>query len=515
MINDQKNKDGVSFSACENASDLSSIVKENKSLKHRVVCLKEENDFLREQLQLKRDKKFGVSSEKHQYLQFDLFTDEAELDALNEETSIINVNVASHERKVKTNGRNIDTSKLPREQRIHDFPENEKCCTGCGENLEKFGEDRSEHLEFIPARLLVIEDIRPKYTCRNCEIVKSAPAPERPIAKCMAGSGLITEVIISKYHRHLPMYRQSKIWEAEGIKIPRNTLVNWALKAFDALAPIAEALWEQLASTHVLQADETRVKMLETNKQGFMWCYHSCDPGKRYVLYAYHDGRGAAVAEQDLSKFRGILQTDGYAGYNSIREKNNLVTVGCMAHCRRKFQEVIKMSDNKSGKAHYAYNEIGKLYGIEQEIKGKSFAERYAIRQEKSKPILEKMREWSEKSIRQVPPQSNLGKALGYMTNQWDSLIEYINHGEVEIDNNWVENKIRPFALGRKNWMFVGSQRGADAASLFYSLIQTCIMNEIDPRKYFVYVLDRSHEMRRKQIDAVTLLPQNIDRSKL
>jgi len=472
---------------------------------HEIKKLQAKLEWFEEQIRLNKAKQYGKSSEQSEVIQFDLFDDEEtqEQGVESEQAETITV----ERKKKKTTGRKIDTTDLPREVVVHDLAETEKCCETCQSELHKIGEDVSEKIEIVPALIKVIEHRRVKYACRQCDTAKSAPKPASLIPKCMAGNSLIAEVILAKYQRHIPFYRQSQIFASAKIDIPDNTIGNWCLKAFEALAPIGEVLWEQLRETHVVQVDETPVKMLSEDKKGFMWVYHSCDPGSRFVLFDYNDSRSAQVVNKRLLKFSGILQTDGYSGYNDQRARKEVVNVGCFAHCRRKFAEVLQASPGKTGKAHVAVTTIGKLYQIEREAKDLSHDQRYTLRQAQAKPILKKFYDWLIASKPQVPGQSKLGKAVNYALNQWDYLYEYIHHGEVEIDNNQVENKIRPFALGRKNWMFVGNPRGAGAAGLFYSLIETCKLNDIEPRMYLMKVFEMAPMMRRGEVDAKELLP--------
>lgn len=512
MMTDQKSMEKTLADKEGELSKLAALEKENKSLKKSLGEALKQIEWLKEQFKLTQAKKFASSTETSQFLQFDLFADqEGEEQDVQEESK----ETISYTHKKKKVGRQLDTSNLPRERQVHDLSDEEKCCGGCGEQMKRMGEDKSEQLEFIPAQLKVIEHVRPKYTCHDCNTIKMAPSNSSAIKKGMAGNSLIAEVVVNKYEWHEPFYRQSQRFLSQGAMLPRNTMVNWALQASECLAPISQALWEQLKSIHVLQADETRVKMLDDNKTGFMWCYHSCDPNNRFVLFAYADSRASQVPEKHLADYKGILQTDGYSGYNSFRASESVINIGCFAHCRRKFVDVVKISGNKTGKAHQAVSDIGKLYEIERNIKELSVEERKAIRQEKAKPILDKFNKWLRDALEKTPPKSKLGQAIGYALNQWDYLYEYINHGEVDIDNNGVENKIRPFALGRKNWLFVGNQRGADAAALYYSLIQTCKLHDISPRAYLKYVLGHTDALRRKEIDAKELLPQFIDKTKL
>ncbi len=480
-----------------------------KTIAHQDVTirnLKKENDFLREQLKLNRTKQYAPSTEQTEAIQFDLIG----YDDVENQEDITPEETVTIERKKKSTGRKIDTSSLPREIVIHDLADDQRCCKTCDSELHKVGEDVSEKLVYVPAVLKVVEHHRAKYGCRTCDTVKSAPKPQDLVPKSMADNSLIINVILAKYQRHMPLYRQSQYFKSMGLDIPDNTLGNWVLSAFDALAPISKCLWEQLDGLRVLQVDETPVKMLSTDKKGYMWVYHSCDPDNRFVLYDYNESRGAQVVDARLQQFSGILQNDGYSGYNSQRNRDGVVNVGCMAHCRRKFVDVIKVSGNKAGSAQVAMSYITKLYNIEREAKEISHEERRVLRQQKAKPILEQFHNWLTKTHPKTPPKSKLGVAISYALNQWPYLSEYAHHGEVEIDNNWVENKIRPFALGRKNWLFVGNQRGADAAAFFYSLIETCKLNDIEPRAYLAKLFERACEVRRNEVTVESLLPQNL-----
>jgi transposase len=412
----------------------------------------------------------------------------------------------------KSEGRRIDTSKLPRERIVHDLAPEDKYCTCCGKEMEKFGEDVSEQLEYVPAKIKVIEHVCPKYTCRSCNIVNAASKPELPVAKCMAAPSLIANVIINKYANHLPLYRQSKMLLQESIDIPPNTLGNWVMQSGRTLLPLGEALWEQIKLVKNLQVDETPVELLEKKGKGYMWCYHSLQENNRFIVFEYCNTRGQENVNKRLEKYQGILQNDGYAGYNKVRAQEGIVAIGCFAHCRRHFAEVLKIG--ASGKAAEAVAYIGKLYGIEQEAREQalSYEQRKDLRQEKAKPVLQEFEAWLTQTKQQVPPQSAIGKAINYAVNQWPYLQEYINHGEAEIDNNLVENQIRPFALGRRNWLFIGNEGAAEIAALLYSLIQTAKINNIHPQRYLIYVLKQTGKMRRGEIDPTKVLPQFVDR---
>ena len=294
--------------------------------------------------------------------------------------------------------------------------------------------------------------------------------------------------------------------------IPDNTLGNWVMRAADALVPLGQALREQIPRVKVLQSDDTKVKTIKPNKEGYFWGYHGCDTGNRFVLFEYSASRAASVPNATLKDFIGVLQTDGYSGYNNLCANSSVISVGCWDHARRKFTDVVKVADkNKNGKAAQLLVPINRLYEIEREAKEMSFAERKAYRHEKAKPVLNLIHEEILKI--DAPPKSLLGVAVTYAKNQWLYLIKYIDHGEVPISNCWMENQIRPFALGRRNWLFTGTPESANKAALLYSLIQSCRINGIDPRKYLEYALNMSNAMRRGDVSPTSLLPQFIDKS--
>jgi len=487
---------------------------ESANLKKQLEETEKKLNYLIEQIKLSKQRQFAKKSEADLELgtQMELPFDDAEPQKAEEVEG--KETITYTRTKNKKAGRNIDTSKLPREVVYHDLEESEKTCKCCGNDLVKIGEDRSEKLEYIPEQIKVIEHVSSKYTCRCCETIKMAEKPESPMAKSMAGASLIAAVITKKYEHHLPWYRQSKIFAQQGIDIPANTLSNWFMQAGEILEPLNIALWEQLNYTKLLQADETTVKVLLENIKGYMWCYHSFDPKNRFIIFEYNDSRSGAVVNNTLENYKGILQSDGYSGYNIMRSNPEVINIGCWAHCRRKFAEIVKMS-SQTGKAHEMVSLIGKLYKIEDEAREQklSFAVRKELRQEKAKPILEKINACLTKA--NAPPRSAIHTAITYALNQWKYLTRYIDYGEVEIDNNWVENQIRPFALGRKNWLFTGNKEAAATAAFFYSIIQTCRLNGINTCSYLIYILNQAGNMRRKTIDPKTLLPQFIDKKLL
>jgi transposase len=478
---------------------IAQLSAENEALKEQIKKLNDKIIWFEEQIKLGRHRKFGKQSEQTQTI-LPLF-DDSESDEITETIEPIGAEkirvTYEREKKKKTNGRNIDTTNLPREQIIHDLSEEEKQCP-CGNHLTKIGEDKSEQLELIPAQIKVIEHITPKYTCRTCETIKAAKKPESPIQKCMAGASLIVDVIIKKYDHHLPLYRQSKILLQSDIDIPDNTLGNWVMGAADVLFPLEKAFWEQLIQSRYLQADETTVKILKPDKKGYMWAYQSLDPKNRFILFEFNLTRAGAVPENRLKDFTGILQTDGYAGYERLGKQKNIIHIGCWDHARRKFTDAIKVSTNKTGIANNFLMLINLLYEIEREIKVLTDEIRFETRQKKSKPILSKIFSLA-KTIKALP-KSALGTAITYLKNNEKYLRKYIEHDNAQISNILTENRL-----------FVGNEDLANKSALRYSIIQSCKINNIDFRKYLIYVLNHAHAMRRGDVDVNSLLPQFIN----
>lgn len=505
----QENSDKFDIYTPEIVTGLKEKIKKQSQ---EINELEKQVAWFKQQFQLASQRQFGKSSETSTSMNLSMFDEKMMANGEDIETTTNNETITyTRSKKKKSTGRHFDVSKFPKQEIIHDLDESEKTCD-CGIALEEAGKDISIQVDHIPETFKVIEHIALKYCCRLCEIIKSAKKPETAIPKCMATAGFVAEVVTKKYEQHLPLYRQSKIFERLGAVIPDNTLGNWVMRAADALAPLGQAARQQVPCVKVLQSDDTKIKTIKPNKEGYFWGYHGCDPANRFVLFEYSASRAASVPNEMLKDFAGILQTDGYSGYNDLRAKSSVISVGCWDHARRKFTDVVKVADkNKNGKAAQLLVPINRLYEIEREAKEMNFAERKAYRHEKSKPALDYIHEEIVKI--DAPPKSLLGVAVTYAKNQWSYLIKYIDYGEVPISNCWMENQIRPFALGRRNWLFTGTPESANKAALLYSLIQTCRMNGIDPRKYLEYVLNMSNAMRRGDVSPTSLLPQFIDKS--
>ncbi|MFM6408036.1 MAG: IS66 family transposase, partial [Microcystis sp.] len=375
---------------------------------------------------------------------------------------------------------------LPREQVVIEPTEDVS-------GMKKIGEEITEELERIPGKLFVRQYVRPKYAKSNGEGVVIADLPARPIDKGIPGPGLLAQIIIDKYTDHLPVYRQLQRFEREGIKLSSSTLTDWISGTCTLLEPLYEVLKKKVLSSDYLQADETPIKVLDKDKKGtthrgYHWVYHA--PIERLVLFDYREGRGREGPNEVLESFRGHLQTDGYAVYEDYGRKVGVTLLHCMAHARRKFDEA---KDNDLARAEYTLTEIQKLYAIEREARDNNLTaqQRYALRQEKSLDILTELKSWMLENYRSVLPKSTIGQALHYSLERFDKLMIYANNGKLEIDNNLVENAIRPVAIGRKNYLFAGSHNGAKRAAMLFSLLGTCKMNNVNPFKWLRITLDK------------------------
>ncbi len=479
------------FKQLKKADDLS---EKNKQLATKNQQYKTKILSLQEQLNLALARRYASSSEKLSPDQLRLFTEaEADQDLL-EDDSDETITVPAHKRK--KSGRKSLPKALPRIDVIHDIPESERICPHDGAELQEMSEVISEQLDIIPAKIQVIRHIRKQYACSCGQCIKLAPLPAQPIPKSMASPGLLAHVTVSKYQDALPLYRQEQILQRIGVDLPRATLANWMIQAGQLIQPVINLLRERLLAYDIIQMDETTVQVLtepdkRAQSKSYLWVQRGGPPGQPVILYDYDPGRGSGVPTRLLEGFKGYLQTDGYDGYNAVVIQNDLVHVGCMAHARRKFSEAVKAQGRKkkkTGKAQQGLSFIQKLYHIEKQIKDLSPEERYQQRLGKSVPVLNKLHTWLEASLEQVPPTMAVGKALNYLNNEWDKLIHYLDDGRLEIDNNGAENAIRPFVIGRKNWLFSASVKGVKASANLYSLIETVKANDLEPYAYLRYL---------------------------
>ncbi len=419
---------------------------------------------------------------------------------------------------------------LPRVEVVHDIDEEEKVC-GCGAALERIGEEVSEKLDIIPAIIRVIRHIRPKYGCRSCEgleddgpTIKIAPVPPQIVPKGIASAGLLAHILTAKFADALPFYRQEKQFARLGVEIGRATMCNWAMKAAEACTPLLELLSQEIRSGPLINIDETTVQVLHEpgrspTTKSYMWIFRGGDPQKVSLIYRYAPTRSGDVAASFIKKYKGAVQTDGYVGYDFLDTKDSIIHLGCWAHVRRKFMDAAKAGSSKSkkrGSVDVALGYIRKLYGIEKQAKVQELdAEQVvALRQREVKPLLEKFRQWLEKKSLQVVPKSLLGKAVSYTLDQWPRLVGYLEIGYATPDNNLAENAIRPFVVGRKNWLFAGTPEGAAASAAMYSLIETAKANGLDTYKYLRFLFENL-PCAKSEEEYRNLLPQQLDADKL
>ena len=481
-----------------------------------------ETGILLEQIRHLRAQLFGRKSEKIQggpqtLPLFDM-PEPAQEDEAEEK-----VHIPAHNRRKR--GRRPLPENLPRIERIHDIDDADKICA-CGCELSRIGEEVSEQLDIIPAKMQVIRHIRPKYACRNCEgveddgpTVKIAPVPPRIIPRSIATPGLLAHILTAKFVDHTPFYRQEKQLQRLGVEISRTSMCSWAMQVASASQPLLNLLIDEVLSGFLIQADETTLQVLlepgrDPTTKSYMWIFRRGDPDRPVLIYQYHPTRGGDVAKAFLFDFEGCVQTDGYSGYNFLDYDENIRHIGCWAHARRKFTDVIKAQGKKrkSGSGDKALSYIRKLYRIEKEARENHLSsdELYQIRQKDSKPILDDFKQWLVKTSFRTPPKGLLGKAVAYTLNQWNRLVGYLEDGRLPIDNNMAENAVRPFVVGRKNRLFSGTPEGAEASALLYSLIETAKANKLEPYAYLRFIFEKLPMAETLQ-DYEDLLPWNVD----
>ena len=403
-------------------------------------------------------------------------------------------------------------AELPRETEV--LEPTEDCCPDCGGALGLLGEDVSETLEYVPARFKVVRTVRPKLSCTRCDCIVQQPAPHRPIDRGLAGPGLLAHVMVSKYADHLPLYRQSEIYARVGVELERSTLAGWVGGTARTLEPLVDALKRYVLDADKLHGDDIPVPVLAPGngktRTGRLWAYVRDDrpagsAEAPAVWFAYSPDRKGEHPGNHLQDFNGTLQADGFAGFNRLYETGTIVEAACWAHVRRKFHDLYQA--HRSPIAEEALKRIGELYGIEREIRGRPPDERKQIREARARPRLDSLKHWLEESLSKLSKKSDVSRAVLYALGRWNALIRYCGDGGLEIDNNAAERALRAVALGRKNYMFAGSDSGGERAAAIYSLIGSAKLNGIDPEAYLSHVLARIADHRIRQIDA--LLPWN------
>ena len=474
--------------------------------------------FLEEYIKAQQLRQFANKSEKLNPSQLQFFDeakpikDEEKILAIEEE-----IQVASFTRK-KPDRKGLPAD-LPRVPRIYDLNDEEKICP-CGCELTYITDEKSEQLEYIPAKIFVIEHIKKKYACKQCEeIIKTAKMPALPIPRSIAAPGLLSHILVSKFQDGLPLYRQEKILKRIGIDLPRATLCLWVLKCAGLLKPLMKLLHDIILNYDIAYADETTCQVLKEPNKGiqskkYMWLFAGGPPHQFAFYYQYDPSRSHAVPLNFFEDFAGYLHCDGFSAYDALAKIKPISLVGCLYHVRRKFMEVVKLAPNKEGVASDVIKLIAKLSVIEEEIKLLGNDNKKMIREEKAKPLLETLHQYLLNNQPHIPPKSLLGQAVTYTLNQWPKLLTYLEDGRLENSNNRSERAIKPFVMGRKAWLFADSVEGAEAAAIIYSLIETCKHHHVEPYDWLRYVLQTIPSCKTL-VEFEALLPFNIDKKLL
>ena len=462
-----------------------------------------------------RRMQFGRKSEKldWQIEQLELKLDELEASRAQQAAASPVSLAASEVNRAAKRARRPLPAHLPRETRKI-LPKQE-ACPDCSGALKLLGEDVSEILEYVPEHFKVIRQVRSKLACVRCDKIVQAEAPSRPIERGVAGPGLLAHVLVSKYCDHLPLYRQSEIYAREGVELDRSTMAEWVGGCSRLLEPLVEALRRHVMSAAKVHADDTPVPVLAPGngktKTGRLWTYVRDDRpwGDKTppaVWFAYTPDRKGEHPIAHLREFTGKLQADGYAGYDAVYEGGRVEEVACMAHIRRPFYDLYEA--HKSAVAKEALERIAALYVIEEEIRGRSAEERREVRNARSRPLLDSLKQWFQETLGKLSTKSDTTKAIRYALGRWKELLRFCDDGHLEIDNNAAERSLRGVVLGRKNYLFCGSDAGGERAAAIYGLIGTAKLNGLNPEAYLREVLSRIADHPINRIEE--LLPWNI-----
>lgn len=479
-------------------------------------------DKLKLELAYLRRMRYGRSSEQMDAQQLELLAQNAQVNA----APVIDLQAERECRQGKSNKRpelRHLPEHLPRETVIHEHRHGEDCtCLDCGSELRAIGQDVSEVLDYEPGSFKVIRHVRPKYACGQCHSICQAGAAERPIERGMAGAGLLAHVLTSKYCDHLPLYRQSQIYRRVGVDLHRSTLADWVGQTSALLRPLVDSVARHVMDGVKVHADDTPVSVLDPGrgrtKIARLWAYVRddrpwADLAPPAVWYQYSPDRKGEHPVKHLKAFHGILQADGYAGFNALyeptRQAGVILEAACWAHVRRKFYEIHEDQKRLPGTlAEQALHRIARLYAVETSIRGRPPDERVSMRQAHSRALVDELHGWLQDALAQVSAKSALAKAIGYAVTRWTALTRYLDDGRIEMDNNAAERAIRGIALGRKNWLFAGSNAGGERAAAVYSLIETAKLNGINPQAYLTEVIRRIAHHPVNRVDE--LLPWNL-----
>lgn len=478
-------------------SEKQTLQSEKQTLAEKLENQETLINALYEKMHLLKHWRFGKSAERYcdPVFQGRLF-DEAEPAENTPEIEAAEAEIAVPAHKRKKGGRKSLPENLPRVEMIHDLSESEKLCA-CGCELAHIGDERTEQFDIIPEKLQVIVHVHKKYSCKGCQqTIKTAKKPQQAIPNSIATPGLLAHVLSRKFQYHLPLYRQEKMFHAIGVEIPRATLSHWVIKASELLQPLVNLLEDEIQDYDIAYADETTVQVLKekdkvAESKSYMWVFGGGPPERFSLIYHYHPSRAHQKAIDFFTGYEGYVHCDGYQAYqNAAKLNQNMILAGCWYHVRRKFFDAAKVS-KKAGIANYFLKEIQRLSRIERTLLDeKCTPEKIKeVRAEKAKPIIKKLKTKLDEYLSKTSSQSAIGKAIQYTLNQWPKLQTYLEDGRLEISTNRIERAIKPFAIGRKNWLFANSVPGAKAAAIIYSLVQTCEAHKVDPYDWLRYAL--------------------------
>lgn len=470
-----------------------------------------------------RRMKYGRSSEQLEHAQLELVGGQLAQPAATVDTSVDSEhssNVTSIEQarkkrqaRERTGVRDLPEH-LPRRTVVH-MPHSGCDCEACGRGLCEIGQDVSEILDYEPGSFHVVRHVRPKLACANCSAITQAPAPSRPIDRCMAGTGLLAHVMVSKYCDHTPLYRLCQIYGREGVELQRSTLADWVAQAARLLSPLADAIGRYVLDADKIHGDDTPIRVLggagAKTRTGRLWVYvrddrPSGDTAPPAVWFQYSANRRGEHPTRHLRHFKGILQADAFAGYHPLYEDGRVVEAACWSHARRKVWDIHERQHKLGGTlAHQALQRIGKIFAVEAEIRGKPPHERMQVRRTRTAVMLGDLKAWLNTTLSQVSAKSPMALAIGYSLSNWTALTRFVDDGRIEAHNNAAERALRGVAIGRKNYLHLGSDNGGHSAAVIYTLVGAAKLNGIDAQAYLRYVLDRIADHPSHRIDE--LLP--------
>lgn len=511
------------------------VIVENARLKQENLELAAQLRWWQEQHRLALHRQFAASAERTAAVQKALVFNEAE--AITDAALLVpepSVETITYQRRKQKGRREAELQNLPAETITYTLPKDEQLCPNCDGALHTMGEEVRQELRIVPAQVSLVKHVRVKYACRHCQKeetetpIRIAPMPKPAFPNSLASPSAVAHIVSQKFVEGLPLYRQERAFARQGIALSRQTIANWMLKGADWLETIYDRLHALLRERDILHTNESTLQVLHepgraATTNSYLWLYRSGRDGPAIVLFDYQPTRAGEHPQRFLNGFRGHLHADGYAGYDGLTTKrqpdgtsvpSGIVLAGCWSHARRGFVEAlaaVPQEVKQSGKKTLADQGLAfcnKLFKIERDLKDATAEERHAERQKRSRPLLDDFRIWLDQQAQIVVPKSATGQAVAYCLNQWDKLTTFLKDGRLEIDNNRAERSIKPFVIGRKNWLFANTPKGAKASATLYSIVETAKENGLNPYAYLTYLFQKLPNIDiEKQNDVDQLLP--------